>query len=150
MENNKTLVARYSDWFAFNAAYTYVLLKENVQPTALQSQLNAIAGNLNKINKEGVTAFHLQPLNKISPGSTVLVNDNDQGTSWMKIFAETGIALLILLAACFNYTNLTIARALTRAKEVGIRKIAGAKRSQVFIQYIFEAVLLSVFALVIL
>ena len=55
--------------------------------------------------------------------------------------------MLILLAACFNYTNLTIARALTRAREVGIRKIVGAKRSQVFVQYIFESVLLSFLAL---
>ena len=147
MEKNKTLVARSSDWFAFNAGYTYVLLKKNVQATALQSQLNVIANNLNTINKNGVSAFHLQPLNRISPGSDYLSNDNAAGTSWMKIYVEVGIALLILLAACFNYTNLTIARALTRAKEVGIRKIAGAKRSQVFIQYIFESILLAFFSL---
>ena len=147
MEKNKTLDAKSSDWFAFNAAYTYILLKKNVQATALQSQLNVIANNLNKINKNGVAAFHLQPLNSISPGSDYLSNDNAIGTSWMKIYTEAGIALLILLAACFNYTNLTIARALTRAKEVGIRKIAGAKRSQVFIQYIFESILLSFLSL---
>lgn len=147
LEKNKTLAERSFDWFAFNAGYTYVLLNKNAQTSALQSQLNMIANNLNKINNEGVSAFHLQPLNKISPGSVYLDNDNAGGTSWMKIYIEAGIALLILLAACFNYTNLTIARALTRAKEVGIRKIAGAKRSQVFIQYIFESVLLSVFSL---
>lgn len=147
MEIKKTLAEKSADWFAFNAGYTYVLLNKNVQPIALQSQLNRIANNLNKVNKDGVSAFHLQPFNKITPGSTYLDNDNAGGTSWTKIYAEAGIALLILLAACFNYTNLTIARALTRAKEVGIRKIAGAKRSQVFVQYIFESVLLSVFSL---
>lgn len=147
MEKNKTLGEKSADWFAFNAGYTYVLLNKNTQPTALQSQLNSIANNLNRINKDGVTAFHLQPFNKITPGSTYLDNDNAGGTSWMKIYIEAGIALLVLLAACFNYTNLTIARALTRAKEVGIRKIAGAKRSQVFVQYIFESVLLSILAL---
>ena len=57
------------------------------------------------------------------------------------------VSLIILLAACFNYTNLTIARALTRAKEVGVRKIAGAKRHQLFVQYIVESVLLSFCAL---
>src|SRR6185312_10281715 len=109
---------------------------------ALQSQLNFIAGNLNKANTDGIAAFHLQQLSKITPGSDNLSNDNAGGTSWTKIYFEAGFALLILLAACFNYTNLTIARALTRAKEVGIRKIVGAKRSQIFVQYIFESVLL--------
>ena len=147
MENNKLLSQKSSDWFAFNTAYTYILLKKNASVAALQSQLNFIAGNLNKANTDGITAFHLQQLSKITPGSDNLSNDNAGGTSWTKIYFEAGFALLILLAACFNYTNLTIARALTRAKEVGIRKIVGAKRSQIFVQYIFESVLLSLLAL---
>ena len=147
MESNKLLSQKSSDWFAFNTAYTYILLKKNLNTSTLQSQLNFIANNLNKENKEGVTAFHLQPLNKITPGSDALNNDIGGGTSWAKIYFEVGFALLILLAACFNYTNLTIARALTRAKEVGIRKIVGAKRSQVFVQYVFESVLLSLLSL---
>ena len=147
MENNKLLSQKSSDWFAFNTAYTYILLKKNATVAALQSQLNFIAGNLNKANTDGITAFHLQQLSKITPGSDNLSNDNAGGTSWTKIYFEAGFALLILLAACFNYTNLTIARALTRAKEVGIRKIVGAKRSQIFVQYIFESVLLSLLAL---
>ena len=148
MESNKLLSQKSSDWFAFNTAYTYILLKKNTSVAALRSQLNFIANNLNKENNEGVTAFHLQPLSKITPGTNNLSNDNAGGTSWTKIYAEAGIALLILLAACFSYTNLTIARALTRAKEVGIRKIVGAKRSQVFVQYIFESVLLSILSLI--
>ena len=147
MESDKLLSQKSTDWFAFNTAYIYVLLKKNVRRTALQTELNSIANSLNKENKDGLTAFHLQPLKKISPGSSNLNNDNAGGTSWTKIYFEAGLALLILLAACFNYTNLTIARALTRAKEVGIRKIVGAKRSQVFIQYIFESVLLSLLSL---
>jgi putative ABC transport system permease protein len=147
MESNKLLSQKSADWFAFNTAYTYILLNKNASVAALQSQLNFIANSLNKENKEGAAAFHLQPLNKITPGSNDLGNDNAGGTSWAKIYFEAGFALLILLAACFNYTNLTIARALTRAKEVGIRKIVGAKRSQVFVQYVFESVLLSLLAL---
>jgi putative ABC transport system permease protein len=147
MESSKYLETKSDNWFAFNAGYTYILLKEKVSASAMQSRLNALANNLNKANSEGVASFQLQPINKISPGNERYANDNAGGTSWMKIYIEGSVALLILLAACFNYTNLTIARALTRAKEVGIRKIAGAKRSQIFIQYIFESILLSVFAL---
>ncbi|MEO5943467.1 MAG: ABC transporter permease [Ferruginibacter sp.] len=147
LEKNKILADKSSDWFAFNSAYTYVLLNKDVSRTAVESRLKGIAANLNRVNKEGVTAFNLQALNKISPGTERLNNENAGGTSWTKIYIECGIALLILLAACFNYTNLTIARALTRAREVGIRKIVGAKRSQIFVQYIFESILLSFLAL---
>lgn len=148
MEIKKTLSEKSSDWFAFNAGYTYVRLQRDAHPPALQVELNRTADHLNKLNNDGICAFHMQPFKKITPGITYLNNDNAGGTSWTKIYAEAGIALLILLAACFNYTNLTIARALTRAKEVGIRKMMGAKRFQVFVQYIFESVLLSIFSLI--
>jgi putative ABC transport system permease protein len=62
------------------------------------------------------------------------------------LFFEIAVALIILIAACFNYTNLNIARALTRAKEVGVRKVAGAHRYQVFIQYIVESVVVAFLA----
>ena len=147
MENDKILPSKSKDWFAFNTAYTYVLVKKDISSASIQSQLNGLAASLNKENKDGAAAFHMQSLNAISPGSDYLDNDIARGNSWSKIYAEAGMALLILLAACFNYTNLTIARALTRAKEVGIRKIVGAKRYQIYLQYILEAVLLSLLSL---
>ncbi len=147
LEKDKLLPDKSSDWYAFNTAYTYVLLKKNVHASALSQQLNFIANDLNKNNKEGTSAFSLQRIDRITPGSDYLNNDIGRGTSWGKIYFEIGMSLLILLAACFNYTNLTIARALTRAKEVGIRKIVGAKRFQVFTQCVIESVLLVLLAL---
>jgi putative ABC transport system permease protein len=147
LEKDKILTDKLSDWYAFNAGYTYVLFKKGAVATSLQSHLDAIAGEMNTKNKDGVSGFHLQAFNSITPGSEDLANNIGRGGSWTKIFIEGTVALLILLAACFNYTNLTIARALTRAKEVGVRKIVGANRSQVFVQYIFESVLLSLLAL---
>ena len=64
------------------------------------------------------------------------------------MLALVGIGLVILVSACFNYTNLTIARALTRSREVGIRKVAGAKRFQIFLQYIVESILVAFLALI--
>ena len=147
LERNKVLAANSSDWFAFNAGYTYVLLKDNAHLSSFSQNLHSISNELNKINKEGTTSFGTQRIDKITPGTDALSNDIGRGTSWTKIYFEMGVALLILLAACFNYTNLTIARALTRAKEVGIRKIVGARRHQVFTQYIIESVLLAFGAL---
>lgn len=146
LEKTNALPGKTADWFSFNSAYTYVLLNKDVRTIALENQLNAIARGLNNINKNGTTSFTTQRLDKITPGREELAYDRSN-SSWGKFYAEMGVALLILLAACFNYTNLTIARALTRAKEVGVRKIVGAKRYQLFLQYVVESVVLSLLAL---
>ncbi|MES1216412.1 MAG: ABC transporter permease [Bacteroidota bacterium] len=147
LEKDKILADKSSDWYAFNMAYTYVVLKKGYSKNTFINQLNTIAADLNKNNKEGSAGFDLQPLSKITPGSDYLYNDIGGGSGWAKFYFEIGIALLILLAACFNYTNLTIARALTRAKEVGVRKINGANRGQIFIQYIIESVIVAFLSL---
>ncbi|GAO43077.1 ABC transporter permease [Flavihumibacter petaseus] len=147
LEKSKLMEPRQDDWFAFNAGYTYVLLKENAEIKSLSGDLNRIASKLNHINRDGTAAFGLQSLHKISPGGDYYDNDNARGNSWSKIYTEATVAILILLAACFNYTNLTIARALTRAKEVGMRKISGAKRYQIYLQYLFESVVVAFIAL---
>jgi putative ABC transport system permease protein len=147
LEKTNALPQKTNMLFAFNAGYTYVLLKNKTASAALVSQLQSIASGLNRMNKEGVSSFDIQRLDKITPGHDALTNEISNGSSWSKIYFELGVALLILLAACFNYTNLTIARALTRAKEVGMRKIVGARRYQIFFQYVVESVLLSLFAL---
>jgi putative ABC transport system permease protein len=58
------------------------------------------------------------------------------------------MALAIILLAAFNYINLTLARSLSRAKEVGIRKVTGALRYQLISQFVCEAVLISFLALI--
>ncbi len=146
LEKDRILADKSSDWYAFNSAYTYITLKKGYSSTAFVKELNAVAADLNKNNKDGSVAFALQPIGKITPGSDELYNDTSN-SSWSKFYFEIGITLIILLAACFNYTNLTIARALTRAKEVGVRKINGASRSQVFIQYIIESVMIAFLSL---
>lgn len=146
MEKNLTLSAQTTNWYAFNAAYTYVLLKKGVRAAYLTPFLRSVADDLNRGNKEGHTAFNMQALARITPADGSLDNEMS-GAPWSKILFEIGVALMILLAACFNYTNLTIARSLTRAKEVGLRKIMGARRYHVFIQYIVESTLLAFVAL---
>jgi putative ABC transport system permease protein len=51
------------------------------------------------------------------------------------------LGLVIMLSACLNYTNLSVARALTRAKEIGVRKVAGARRKDVVCQFLAESTL---------
>jgi putative ABC transport system permease protein len=85
--------------------------------------------------------FSLQPLTTLH---LVAADGNKSYLQMVRIFLL--VAILILLIACINYVNLSTARSMLRAKEVSMRKIIGAARSQLFIQFILESALLFLFA----
>ncbi len=68
--------------------------------------------------------------------------------SWTIVYGFSAVGALILLIACFNFTNLATARAMTRAREISLRKVAGAKRRQLIVQFLGEALLTALIALV--
>ncbi|HVS91614.1 MAG TPA: ABC transporter permease [Mucilaginibacter sp.] len=82
-------------------------------------------------------AYLLQPLTKMHLYSADM---NDAGIGTVRIF--TVIALLILVIACINYVNLSTARSMLRSKEISMRKIVGAAKSHLFIQFIVETAVL--------
>jgi putative ABC transport system permease protein len=65
------------------------------------------------------------------------------GGSWTMIYGFAAIAVLILLVACFNFTNLATARAMARAREISLRKVVGARRGQLVVQFLSESVLIA-------
>jgi putative ABC transport system permease protein len=65
------------------------------------------------------------------------------------VYVFAGVAIFILLIACFNFTNLSTARSLSRAKEVGLRKVVGAERSQLVKQFLGEAGFFAIISLAI-
>ncbi|MEZ4827873.1 MAG: FtsX-like permease family protein [Bacteroidia bacterium] len=67
----------------------------------------------------------------------------EPGSDVRYVYIFSGIALIILLIACINYMNLATARAVDRAREVGLRKVIGAYKSQIFFQFIGESVLIT-------
>ncbi|MBK7649998.1 MAG: FtsX-like permease family protein [Flammeovirgaceae bacterium] len=91
--------------------------------------------------------FNLQPLTGITPGPFI---NNPIGPflPWIFVYFFAGLAGVVTLTSCFNFTNLSIARSLTRAKEIGVRKVTGALRWHVFVQFMSESIIVSLFALI--
>lgn len=126
--------------------YTYVLLEEQADPGAFKSKLDAfrdeyMAGPFNfEIGKEPrvtLTPVTLTDIHLHTNFSSELIPQGD--ITYVYIFSA--IAFLILLIACINYTNLATARAVKRAREVGIRKASGANRLELIRQYLSESFL---------
>lgn len=129
----------YSSWSA-NNHQTFVLLK----PEAQLEQVNGKIRNLiteHSANKSNTSIF-LHPAKKWH-----LYNKSENGEmvagrlSTVRLFAL--IAVFILLIACINFTNLSTARSEKRAKEVGVRKVVGARKGMLISQFLTESVLLS-------
>lgn len=142
-----------------NAFGTYVVLSEGSEPKKIESGfpdfLNRHFGNYAKANfgappdfvASKSTTLFLQSLTDIHLRShlddELEVNGNINNVRMMSV-----IGIFIILIACFNFVNLSTARATKRSKEVGLRKVVGAFKSQLINQYLSESVLISFFALV--
>ncbi len=144
----KKLNADLDNWKNYDGASAYVLLKKNTTVTSLKNALQKVASINSKLYPIAniKLKYDYQRLDRITPGETLFNGGSTINTS--TIVAISGIAFLILLLACFNYTNLSIARSLTRAREVGVRKVLGGSRQQLFLQFIIESVIVSVVALI--
>lgn len=136
------------DSWAKYEAHTFVRLYAKSSPENLDQALNDFAKKQtesiplpNKTNQ-----YYKQALADISPSLETL-RFNPYVDNWDDIAFNFFIPLLILMLAAFNYINLTLARSLNRSREVGIRKVVGAKRHQLLFQFICEAILIALFAL---
>lgn len=133
-------------WTAYWNQYIYILLEDAADTDRLQQSLDRIAVNVYGQSTEARAVFELQPLGDITPGPD-LENSLGPDTDHTLLAVFFTICLLILLPACFNYANISIARALKRSKEVGLRKTMGGVKSQIFFQFIMETVVIAVISL---
>jgi putative ABC transport system permease protein len=117
---------------------TYLLLKPGFELNSLPDKLRRL--HLAVKSDDTDIGYVLLPLEKIHLYSA---DGSDGGIGTVRMFII--IAILILVIACINYVNLSTARSLLRAKEVSLRKIVGAARLQLFMQFIMETALLFVF-----
>ncbi|MCU0326308.1 MAG: ABC transporter permease, partial [Spirosomaceae bacterium] len=130
--------------------HTFVKILPNAQPQALDAAIADIAKstNLDLVSAKKSNLFRKQTLADVSP-SVEKLRFNPYVEDLQDIYFNFSIPMMILLLAGFNYTNLTLARSLSRSKEVGVRKVMGAIRFQLILQFICEAVIIALFALVI-
>ena len=139
--------APLDNWKNNYDSYTYILMKEGSAGEDLQPVLDNITKTKYADFEDFEVNFEMQALTAITPGR-FLSNPMSFRMPKEGFYFLSFLALIVILSACFNYTNLSVARTLTRAKEIGIRKINGAYKSQIFTQFISEAVLISLFALI--
>ena len=125
--------------------YTYVLLRPGTQPDKLRAQLPDFAQRHmgDKMKKSGISVqFDLQPIKDIHLRSRYEYEWPGNGNlSYLKYLAAA--ALFLLVIAWINYISLTSARAIDRAKEVGVRKVIGAGRAQLVRQFLMESLLIN-------
>ncbi len=125
----------------WNANYnTYFLLKNEQSLSTLQPKIKPFM----KKEMAGVFSDEISYVNYLlEPISTIHLYSEHEGYeekgSIMYVYIMSVVALLILVIACFTYINLSTSKSAERAKEIGIRKVAGAYRSQIFLQFMSES-----------
>ena len=125
-----------ANWGFYNF-YTYIKLKEHTDAASLTKKIQ----DLYKRNVEnGPNIFYIQPLKDIHLTSN-LKWELEPNSDKLYVYIFTIIAIFILLIAGINYVNLATAKASVRAKEVGVRKVAGAFRSSLVNQFLIESVI---------
>ena len=130
--------------------YTYVLLADAAQAGAVAAGLPALTNApLQALRERGGYSIHfaLQPLTRIHLHSH-RENELEPGGQAAYVYLLATIAALVLLIACINFVNLATARATARAREVGVRKVVGASRSELIRQFLIESMLSATLAAV--
>jgi putative ABC transport system permease protein len=150
LEKAGLLEPKLDNWDNPYSGWIYIQLEEGKRIEDIQPNLATIS-NDHFVKRQGqdgtVFQYSLQNLLDIVPGP-LLNNPIGPFMPWYLIYFLSFIAGIILITSCFNFTNLSIARSLTRAKEIGVRKVTGAVRWQLFVQFLSESVVISLFALV--
>jgi putative ABC transport system permease protein len=140
--------------FNNNAFYTYLLFPKNYNVKRVESLL---PGFLDKyVHFHGVPAnFKTHTVTKLSFQKLTdihlrshLDSEIEQNGDIKRVYIFSAIALFILLIACINYMNLSTARSILRAREIGIRKVIGARRKEIISQFLSESVLITWIALI--
>jgi len=137
--------AQIKDLLFYPFFFTYLLMPEGYQAESFQGKVESIYSKYAGVDT-GIRGW-LQPLSDIHL-NTEVQSDLPRGNR-LHLYAITSVAIFILLVACINYMNLATARSMKRGREVGMRKVLGATRTQLIAQFFGESVFFALIALMI-
>jgi putative ABC transport system permease protein len=137
----------FIDNYGNNAFYTYILLPDNYDPKKLEAQLPSFQNRHIPPDNDGkikASDYSLLTLRKLTDIHLYSHKDDEaeENGDIKRVYIFSAIALFILLIACINYMNLSTARSVLRGKEIGIRKVVGARRKELIGQFLSESVLI--------
>lgn len=147
-------------WISHNF-YTYILLKEGTDPYNFEKKMESMIAkyvgpqieqvlgiSMEQFAKAGNTfGYFIQPIKDIHLHSNLQYEIESNGNI-VYVYIFISIAIFILLIACVNFTNIATARASTRSKEVGIRKVVGAMKKHLVLQFLLEAFIICTISLI--
>lgn len=135
------------NWNNLWVGYNYFRLREGVEPAQVEATLAAIAEeNIKWEEGRDTYSFEVAPITEIATGT---MHNNELGFYLpnLVLFFFAFLALIVMVTALFNYTNLSLAKSLTRAREIGVRKVSGATRQQLVQQFVIESVIMALLSL---
>lgn len=147
LERDRKISKVSNEWHSFRDNYTYIQLEKELMSEVKQI-LNKIAESRYNDDDEISATFDIQPMGDIVTTWEDYNNDISPYFGGMTLYVFGAITLLILLPACFNYSNISISRALKRAKEIGVRKVVGGYKKQIWYQFITETIIICLIALI--
>ncbi|MCK4853171.1 MAG: ABC transporter permease, partial [Bacteroidales bacterium] len=134
---------QYQDSWGSNSIRTFIKLYENAVLDSVDSKLTA---SVRENNEGSTTDFMAAPLTRVHLHQYFGYGHDPGAIVFVYIFSA--IAVFVLLIACINFMNLSTARSSTRAREIGLRKVSGAGRRSVIVQFFGESILLAFISLI--
>jgi len=130
-----------NSWTSHNQ-HTYLLLRDGTDPKLFEASLQDFI--VNQFGEEGLEKYqpYLQPYESMYLHSDLFA-EHGETLDITYVYIFSAIAFLILLIACVNFVNMATARGLERSREVGVRKVIGAGKQQLVVQFLAEALMLS-------
>ncbi len=149
VKTNSNGEANPEEWWDSDGCLTYLMLKKDTDPTIVEAKFPPIvAQNESDFTKQSnsLAKYLLMPITDIHLYSNFMMEPGATGNG-KTVYLLLGIAFFIIIIAWVNYINLATARAIGRAKEVGVRKAVGSNRKQLIAQFFFESTLFNSLAL---
>ncbi|NUM81777.1 FtsX-like permease family protein [bacterium] len=142
---------KMQQWAGNNLMYSYVVLQSGTDPATVEAKFPAF---LEKYAKEQLAAMGFQKTHFLQPVTDIhlksdFTNDLSPNSSMTLMYVLGSISVFILLIACINFMNLATARSAKRAKEVGVRKVLGARKAMLIRQFLSESMMITLIALTI-